>query len=153
MKRILTLFITALMLFSIFSAECFAASSYEAELLSALSIMQGDPNGNMRYEDKVSRAECAKIVVAASDFRNSVDLSSKKSPHNLINTHEIKGFPLSLEIFLASNIGSLTLKQMIPIIFSYFILIIFSVIFILFPLKRSFFRNSFTGKKIPAELV
>ncbi len=80
MKRILTLLITILITFSTMEAGVLAASSYEAELLSDLSIMQGDQNGNMRYEDKVSRAECAKIVVAASKYRDSVDMTSKSSP-------------------------------------------------------------------------
>ena len=80
MKRISALLITLLMLLSVSGANAFASSSYEAELLSALSIMQGDPNGNMRYGDRVSRAECAKIVVAASKYRDSVDMDSKRSP-------------------------------------------------------------------------
>ncbi len=80
MKKILTLFITVLMILSTIGTTVFASSSYEAELLSDLSIMQGDPNGNMRYGDRVSRAECAKIVVAASKYRDSVDKSSKRSP-------------------------------------------------------------------------
>lgn len=80
MKRILTLIITAAMLFGVIGATGFASSSYEAELLSELSIMQGDPDGNMRYADKVSRAECAKIVVAASKYRDFVDMNSKRSP-------------------------------------------------------------------------
>ncbi len=80
MKKILTLFISVLMLFSAFGVNAAASASYEAELLSALSIMQGDPDGNMRYSDRVSRAECAKIVVASSTFRNSVDMEGKRSP-------------------------------------------------------------------------
>ena len=79
MKKILALLITFLMLFSMMATNAFASSSYEAELLSDLSIMQGDPNGNMRYGDRVSRAECAKIVVAASKYRDSVDMNSKRS--------------------------------------------------------------------------
>lgn len=55
-------------------------SDNTAGLLSELEIMQGDPDGNMRYDDLVSRAECVKIAVAASEFRNSVALSSKTSP-------------------------------------------------------------------------
>lgn len=80
MKRILTLIVAVFMLFSTIEANVFASSSYEAKLLSELSIMQGDHDGNMRYEDKVSRAECAKIVVAASKYRDSVDMSSLSSP-------------------------------------------------------------------------
>lgn len=80
MKRILTLLITILITFSVVETGVFATSNYEAELLSDLSIMQGDSNGNMRYQDKVSRAECAKIAVAASKYRDSVDFNSKSSP-------------------------------------------------------------------------
>lgn len=80
MKRVLALFISVIMLFSMMEATVLASSSYETELLSALSIMQGDPNGNMRYGDRVSRAECAKIVVAASKYRDSVDTNRKSSP-------------------------------------------------------------------------
>lgn len=79
MKKILTLLISVLIIFSAFATNVFASSSYEAELLSDLSIMQGDPNGNMRYGDRVSRAECAKIVVAASKYRDSVNESNKRS--------------------------------------------------------------------------
>jgi len=80
MKKLLSLLMTALIVFSTTEATVFAASSYEAELLSDLSIMQGDPNGNMRYQDTVSRAECAKIVVSASKYRDSVDRNSNRSP-------------------------------------------------------------------------
>lgn len=79
MKKVVTLLISALMLFSMLPTNAFASLSYEAELLSDLSIMQGDPNGNMRYGDRVSRAECAKIVVATSKYRDSVNTSIKRS--------------------------------------------------------------------------
>ncbi len=79
MKKILTLLITSLIIFSSFGTNIFAASDYEAELLSDLSIMQGDPDGNMRYGDKVSRAECAKIIVSASKYRDSVDMNNRRS--------------------------------------------------------------------------
>lgn len=79
MKRILSLFITFMILLSAF-ANVSATSDYERELLSALSIMQGDDNGNMRYEDKVSRAECAKIVVATSTHRDALSQEFKSSP-------------------------------------------------------------------------
>ena len=85
MKRILTLLITILIAFSAMEAGVFASSSYEAELLSDLSIMQGDSYGNMRYTDKVTRAECAKIAVAASKYRDSVASNSKSSPFKDVN--------------------------------------------------------------------
>ena len=79
MKRTWSLMMIALLLFCVMGTTVFADASYEATVLSELSIMQGDPNGNMRYGDKVSRAECAKIVVQASKYRNLVDTSSKRS--------------------------------------------------------------------------
>jgi len=87
-KRILSLVITVLMLIS---ATTYAAPVYSdnvAGLLSELSIMQGDPDGNMRYDDLVSRAECTKIAVAASNYRNSVATGSKTSPFSDVpSTH------------------------------------------------------------------
>ncbi len=41
-------------------------------ILSELSIMQGDPDGNMRYEDSVSRGEFAKVAVMASAYKDYV---------------------------------------------------------------------------------
>lgn len=49
-------------------------------LLSELKIMQGDPDGNMRPEDSVSRAEFAKIAVAASRNHSSAAAGTAVSP-------------------------------------------------------------------------
>lgn len=80
MKKLL--YITALALFmlvpSVYSAPTY--SDNVTSLLSELSIMQGDPDGNMRFDALVSRAECTKIAVAASTYRNSVATLSKTSP-------------------------------------------------------------------------
>ena len=51
-----------------------------AALLSELNIMSGDPDGNLRLDDYVTRAEFSKIAVAASSYRNSVASSSAVSP-------------------------------------------------------------------------
>ncbi len=80
MKKLISLIISAMMLFSITASGEFIYLDDEAGLLSALSIMKGDPGGNMRYGDKVSRAECAKIVVAASSYRDSISTIGKVSP-------------------------------------------------------------------------
>lgn len=63
---------------TIYSAPIY--SDNVAGLLAELSIMQGDPDGNMRYDDLVSRAECTKIAVSVSSYRNSVATGSKTSP-------------------------------------------------------------------------
>lgn len=65
------------------SMTALAAPAYSdnvASLLAELKIMQGDPDGNLRLNDLVSRAECTKIVVAASTFRDMVASGSKTSP-------------------------------------------------------------------------
>ncbi len=50
------------------------------ELLSELSIMRGDPDGNMRLDDYVSRAEFTKMAVASSEYKNSVATNLAISP-------------------------------------------------------------------------
>ena len=64
MKKIISILIIVSIFCTALFQTGFALSDYEREVLSALSIVQGDPNGNMRYSDSVSRAECAKIVVS-----------------------------------------------------------------------------------------
>lgn len=49
-------------------------------LLGELNIMQGDPNGDMRLDDPVTRAEFTKAAVASSSFRNSVASNLAISP-------------------------------------------------------------------------
>ncbi len=80
MKKILSLFLITILLLSVSVSAAPVYSDNVAAMLKELKIMQGDPDGNMRYSDPVSRAECAKIVVAASTYRNSVAHGSKTSP-------------------------------------------------------------------------
>ena len=49
-------------------------------LLTELKIMNGDPNGDLRLGDTVTRAEFTKIAVAASDYRNNVASQLSISP-------------------------------------------------------------------------
>lgn len=80
MKRLISLSAAVMLLFTSTALAAPKYSDNSAELLSELSIMQGDPDGNMRYGDYVSRAECTKIAVAASAYRDSVAIGSKTSP-------------------------------------------------------------------------
>ncbi len=79
-KRLLLLSIFTVALLGTHSLAAPTYSDNTASLLGELKIMQGDPDGNMRYNDLVSRAECAKIAVASSSYRNSVALGAKTSP-------------------------------------------------------------------------
>ena len=61
-----------------------SAADYQSgilALMSELNIISGDPDGNLRLDDCVSRAEFTKIAVNASSFKNSVatNLSDRKS--------------------------------------------------------------------------
>ena len=51
-----------------------------AALMKELEIMQGDENGDMMLDKKVSRAEFAKIAIAASPNKDSVAVGLKQSP-------------------------------------------------------------------------
>lgn len=85
MKRVLSLIIsiciiavTALALPAVSAEESTAAGI--SGLLAELNIMSGDPDGNLRLGDYVSRAEFTKIVVAASSYKNSVATNLSISP-------------------------------------------------------------------------
>ncbi len=49
-------------------------------VLSYLDIMSGDPDGNMRLDDPVSRAEFSKMAVASSAYKNMVAAGLALSP-------------------------------------------------------------------------
>lgn len=51
-----------------------------ALLLQKLEIMSGDPDGNLRLEDFVTRAEFSKIAMVASQYKNTIAKNSTVSP-------------------------------------------------------------------------
>lgn len=83
MKKIISFILTLSVLLSLAAAPAKAAVSENdgiTALLRELEIMQGDENGNMMLDKKVSRAEFAKIAMAASPRKNSVAPGLKQSP-------------------------------------------------------------------------
>lgn len=80
MKRIIAFIISAVMLFSVIPVFAADAESGRLGLLSELGIMSGDPDGNLRLDDYVSRAEFTKIAVASSAYKNSVATNLAISP-------------------------------------------------------------------------
>ncbi len=79
MKRIL---VSLFLLLTFCTTPVWAESIQEGvlSLLSQLNIMQGDPDGNLRLGDAVTRAEFTKMAVASSPYRNSVAKSLSISP-------------------------------------------------------------------------
>ena len=62
--------IISLLLILLMTAGCLPAAAEEPSdltwLVSALDIMKGDPDGNFRLYDNVTRAEFTKIAIASS---------------------------------------------------------------------------------------
>lgn len=82
MKKLIS-FIVLTMLLSLATAPAHAAVTEDEgiiSLLKELEIMQGDENGDMMLDRKVSRAEFAKIAIAASPQKNSVAVGLRQSP-------------------------------------------------------------------------
>lgn len=77
-------FISAILIvFTLFSFSIIGTAQSESDvmsLLSELKIMSGDPNGDLRLDDYVTRAEFAKIAVNSSSAKNSVATSLNVSP-------------------------------------------------------------------------
>ena len=87
MKKIISMLLSAVMAVSALITvmpSVYAQTTREdgiISLLNALEIMQGDENGDMQLDRKVSRAEFAKITVAASEAKNSVAFGLNISPY------------------------------------------------------------------------
>lgn len=83
-KKISATLLAAVMVMSVGTAAVFADNGYstaeKAGVLKSLGVIQGDPDGNLRLDDYVTRAEFTKMAVAISSARNSVASSLKVSP-------------------------------------------------------------------------
>ena len=82
MKRIKIIIITVLMLTFLMTQTVFANTvSFETieQSIKLLDIMVGDESGNMNLQNNVTRAEFAKMVIKASEFKDIVIEDSKLS--------------------------------------------------------------------------
>lgn len=81
MKKILSLL---LILCVILSCSVISVNAETVEkdysILKLLNIMVGDANGDMRWNDNVTRAEFTKVAMTISNFRKSIPASQKTSP-------------------------------------------------------------------------
>ena len=81
MKKCLVLVLAAMLLsVPILPASADGNLDDACALLSALHIISGDPDGNLRLDESVTRAEFSKIAVAASPYRNTVAQNLTTSP-------------------------------------------------------------------------
>lgn len=84
MKRIFSVIISAAVILSVpITLPVYAADEESGiiSLMKELEIMQGDDNGDMELDRAVSRAEFAKIAVAAANAKNAVTFGLKISPY------------------------------------------------------------------------
>ena len=83
-KKLTATVLAAIMIMSLPAVGVLAEEGYSvaerAAVLKSLDVMQGDPDGNLRLEDNVTRAEFTKMAVAMSVVRNSVSESLNVSP-------------------------------------------------------------------------
>ncbi len=80
MKRILALILSAVLVLGVVTVSASESEASILGLLAELEIMSGDPDGNLRLDDYVSRAEFTKLAVAASSYKNSVATNLAISP-------------------------------------------------------------------------
>ena len=95
-KRILSLLLAAVVLLGSAPAA-FAASevsdSVIEQVVRAAGIMVGDASGNMNLDKTVTRAEYAKMLVAASTYKDKVSGVSNSSPFSDVPyTHWAAGY-------------------------------------------------------------
>ncbi len=84
-KRIISLFLVLCMIMSSFTltmAQEEHKGNLEAmkEIVSYFNIMKGDPDGNFRLSDNITRAEFTKVSVAASKYKDYVAPNAYISP-------------------------------------------------------------------------
>ncbi len=85
MKKLILIFLCLVLIWVPVSAD--ELETNMLPLLGEMKIMQGDPDGNMRLGDYVSRAEFSKVAIAASVHKNSVALNLKISPFKDVTHH------------------------------------------------------------------
>lgn len=81
MKRIVSLLLCAILLSTQVMTGAFAApSSQDAQMvIRALGIMNGDGSGNLNLDKNVSRAEFAKMLIAASSYKDAAQSGAPAS--------------------------------------------------------------------------
>ena len=83
MKKLLPVLLAVCLTLSLTAPHAGAASASLAsaqETVSALGIMVGDENGNMNLSAGVTRAQLAKMMIAASAYKDTVSTTSASSP-------------------------------------------------------------------------
>lgn len=96
MKKLLSLLLAAVVLLGSSPAALAASGASDSvieEVIRATGIMSGDADGNMNLTNTVTRAEYAKMLVAASTYKDKVSGASNSSPFSDVPyTHWAAGY-------------------------------------------------------------
>lgn len=98
-KRLLSLILSAIICVGA-GAPSLAAGDDMLNTLSALGIMNGDENGNLNLEENITRAQFAKMAVAASRLGESSNLAGELPYSDVSASHWASGYIAS-----ANNAG------------------------------------------------
>lgn len=96
MKKLISLVLAAAVLLGCLPAAFAASAASESvveQVIRAAGIMVGDTSGNMNLDKSVTRAEYAKMLVAASSYKDKVAGTSNVSPFSDVPyTHWAAGY-------------------------------------------------------------
>ncbi len=83
MKRITSIFLALCLTFAFIVPNALAASADQAtvqQTIQVLGILTGDENGNLNLSGYVTRAQFAKMMIAASVYRDAISETASLSP-------------------------------------------------------------------------
>ncbi|PKM74384.1 MAG: S-layer homology domain-containing protein [Firmicutes bacterium HGW-Firmicutes-16] len=83
MKKITSIILAACLVLGLTSGTAYASSanlSAAQQTVQALGIMTGDENGNLNLTGNVTRAQLAKMMIAASTYKDTISSTAKSSP-------------------------------------------------------------------------
>ena len=79
MKKIISMVLTLTILISSISAFAATPTDEQLETLNKYGIMTGDPDGDLRLDDTITRAEVAKMLISAQNLVTSSTPDTEKS--------------------------------------------------------------------------
>ena len=83
MKRTFSLILAFCLVFTIASTSAYAASSSQTsaqQIIQVLGIITGDQDGTLNLTNNVTRAQFAKMMIAASTYKDSISTKANSSP-------------------------------------------------------------------------
>ncbi len=93
MKKVVGLLLLIFVLASVTSVFASQPDEKQLEVLKKYGIMTGDPDGNLRLDDTITRAEAAKMIVTAQNYASASTRTFEKSEFpDVWDTHWAKDY-------------------------------------------------------------